>query len=205
MKHFPGIGVKRIAWMVSFTAAACEAGNQRQPSTSDTGSLARQVTASPVQRSAACGDEIVTDEAVGTLRIGMSVASLGRECTVLGDTTALGAEGMPSRRVAVLFPRDTLEAEIVDDKVWRIEIQSPRFATADSLHVGTPLTRLLRLRNPRGMTGEGQLFVVSPDHCGLSFRLTNAGSPILKDPTPTTLARMPANTAVAGILIIGCR
>ena len=151
-----------------------------------------------------CGDEILSDEGVGKLRIGMSVQSVRRECSVLRDTTALGAEGMPSRKIAVLFPRDTVLGEIVNDKVWRVEIHSPHFSTADSLRVGTPLARLLALRKPQGMTGEGALFVMSPDHCGLSFRLSETGSPILRDPGPTGLSRLPAATTVTDILIVGC-
>ena len=131
-----------------------------------------------------CGGEILTDEGVGKIRIGESVESLRRNCTVVRDTTELGGEGMPTRMISILFPRDTVEAEIADDKVWRVAIDSPHFSTADSLHVGTPLARLLRLKTPQGMTGEGALFVMSSDHCGLSFRLSDNGSRILRDPTP---------------------
>lgn len=151
-----------------------------------------------------CGGEILTDEGVGKIRIGESVESVRRDCTVVRDTTELGAEAMPTRMVSVLFPRDTVEAEIVDDKVWRVAIDSPHFSTADSLRVGTPLTRLLQLRTPQGMTGEGALFVMSPDHCGLSFRLSETGSPILRDPKPAALSRLPTATHVTNILIVGC-
>lgn len=146
----------------------------------------------------------MTDEGVGKIRIGESVESVRRDCTIVRDTTELGAEGMPTRIVSVLFPRDTVEAEIVDGKVWRVAIDSPHFSTADSLRVGTSLARLLRLRRPQGMTGEGALFVMSPDHCGLSFRLSDNGSPVLRDPSPAELSRLPAATRVSNILIVGC-
>jgi len=146
----------------------------------------------------------LTDEGVGKIRIGESVESVGRDCTVVRDSIQLGAEGMPTRIVSVLFPRDTVEAEIVDGKVWRVAIDSPHFSTADSLRVGTSLARLLRLRRPQGMTGEGALFVMSPDHCGLSFRLSDNGSPVLRDPSPAELSRLPAATRVSNILIVGC-
>ena len=151
-----------------------------------------------------CGGEILTDEGVGKIRIGESVESVQRDCTVVRDTIELGAEGMTTRIVSVMFRRDTVEAEIVDDKVWRVAIDSPHFSTADSLHVGTSLARLLRLRRPQGMTGEGALFVMSPDHCGLSFRLSDNGSPVLRDPSPAELSRLPAATRVSNILIVGC-
>ncbi len=173
----------------------------RQPSvdTADQGAVA---AVSPDSRS--CGNEILSGEGVGKIRIGESVESVRRDCTVASDTTELGAEGMPSRMIAVLFPHDTVRAEIVDGRVWRIEIRSPHFSTADSLHVGTSLGRLLKSKTPKGMTGEGALFVVSPDHCGLSFRLGDNGSPVLRDPTPAQLSRLPAATRVNEILIVGC-
>ncbi|MGI8400208.1 MAG: hypothetical protein ACR2NS_01205 [Gemmatimonadaceae bacterium] len=154
--------------------------------------------------SPSCGNGILTGEGVGKLRIGESVESVRRDCTVVSDTTQLGAEGMPSRIVAVLFPQDTVHAEIVDGKVWRVEIRSPHFSTADSLRVGTSLARLLKSKTPQGMTGEGALFVVSPDHCGLSFKLSDNGPPVLRDPTPAQLSRLPAATRITEILIVGC-
>jgi hypothetical protein len=158
----------------------------------------------PPRANPSCGDEILSDEGVGKLRIGKSVESMRSECTVVRDTTAAGAEGMPSRKIAVLFPRDTVLGEIVNDKVWRVEIHSPHFSTADSLRVGTPLARLLALRKPQGMTGEGALFVKSREHCGLSFRLSETGSPILRDPGARALSQLPSTTRVSDILIVGC-
>ena len=141
---------------------------------------------------------------MGKLRIGETVESVRHYCTVVRDTTELGAEGMPSRVVSVSFPHDTLQVEIADAKVWRVNIKSPHFSTADSLHVGTPLARLLKLKKPQGMTGEGALFVMSPDHCGLSFRLSDDGEVILRDQSPAELARLPASRRVIEILIVGC-
>ena len=189
------------------TSAACDA-KKAQPlpdsQQASAGVSATDETSSPRTDGPVCGGEILTDEGVGKIRIGESVESVRRDCTVVRDTTQLGAEAMPTRMVSVLFPRDTVEAEIVDDKVWRVAIDSPHFSTADSLRVGTPLTRLLQLRTPQGMTGEGALFVMSPDHCGLSFRLSDNGLPVLRDPSRTELSRLPAGTHVSNILIVGC-
>lgn len=189
------------------TVSACE--TRKEQPVPDSQRASGHVSAAAGSDSAppnnpSCGDEILGDEGVGKLRIGKSVETMRRECTVVRDTTAPGAEGMPSRKIAVLFPRDTVLGEIVDDKVWRIEIHSPHFSTADSLRVGTPLARLLALRKPQGMTGEGALFVMAPDHCGLSFRLSETGSPILRNPDATALSRLPAATRVSDILIVGC-
>jgi hypothetical protein len=127
------------------------------------------------------------------------------KCAILRDTTGLFEEGMPSRKLAVAFPPDTVEAEIVDSRVWRLAVRTPRMRTADSLGVGTPISRLLRLRKPHGMTGEGAFYLASPDHCGMSFRLVNAGPGANRgDLDSAGLARLPASTVVAEVLIFGC-
>ncbi len=107
--------------------------------------------------------------------------------------------------ISVSLSGENVEAEIVNDKVWRIEVTSSRFRTADSLGVGTPLSRLLALNNPRGLTGEGQLFVASPDHCGLSFRLSNNGSSARSQNwDKAALSRLPSSTVVNKVLLLGC-
>jgi hypothetical protein len=154
----------------------------------------------------ACGEEIVSDEGIGALRIGATVNSVRQKCNVVRDTTAIAAEGMPARKLTVAFSRDTVEAEIVDDRVWRIAVRSPRLRTADSLGVGTTKARLLELKTPRLMTGEGQLFVALPAHCGMSFRLTNVGPDALRgNMDPSGLGRLPESAVVAEVLIFGCR
>jgi hypothetical protein len=153
----------------------------------------------------ACGDEIVGEEGIGQLRIGTPVESLRQKCNVVRDTTVVGAEGMPARKVAVAFSRDTVEAEIVGGKVWRIAVTSPRLRTRDAISVGTTIGRLRQLKEPRGMMGEGQLFVVSPQHCGMSFRLAGAGPRGQRgDLDRAGLFGLPEMTMVSQILVIGC-
>ena len=156
-------------------------------------------------RPSACGSAIITDEGIGELRIATTVESVRQKCTVISDKTGLGAEGMPSRKLTVALARDTVEAEIVDNRVWRLAVHSPRLRTADSLGVGITLARLLQLRNPRGMTGEGQFFVASPQHCGMSFRLANAGPGAQRgDLDSAGLARLPKSAVVSEVLVFGC-
>ncbi|HUQ99895.1 MAG TPA: hypothetical protein VM166_10600, partial [Gemmatimonadaceae bacterium] len=90
-------------------------------------------------------------------------------------------------------------------RVWRIRVTSPRFRSRDSLAVGTPLARLLALEDPRGLTGEGRLVLLSPDHCGLSFGLSQSfsGAPP-QQIRRADFARLPRTTTVKDILIIGC-
>ena len=112
---------------------------------------------------------------------------------------------MPARKLAVALARDTVEAEIVNGRVWRLAVHSPRLRTADSLGVGTTLARLLQLRNPHGMTGEGKFFVASPEHCGMSFRLANAGPGAQRgDLDSAGLARLPKSAVVSEVLVFGC-
>jgi hypothetical protein len=71
--------------------------------------------------------------------------------------------------------------------------------------VGTPLGRLLGLAGPRGLTGEGRLVLLSPDHCGLSFGLSQTfqGTPP-REIRRADFARLPRTTTVKDVLIIGC-
>jgi hypothetical protein len=152
----------------------------------------------------ACGAEVLGEEGIGELRIGATVEAVRERCNVVRDTTAPGAEGMPARKLAVALSRDTVEAEIVDGRVWRIAVGSPRLRTADALGVGTSIGRLRQLKEPRGMMGEGQFFVASPQHCGMSFRIANAGPRARGGMDQAGLFRLPDTAAVAEILIFGC-
>jgi hypothetical protein len=175
---------------------ATAAGDQALPPASST----------PRPTPSKCGEEVITDEGIGRVRIGATVGSVRQNCNVVRDTTAPGAEGMPARTLTVQLSRAPVEAEIVDGRVWRIALHSPDIRTADSLGVDTPLERLLRLRNPRGMTGEGRFYVASPEHCGMSFRLANAGGGSQRgDLDSAGLARLSRMAVVSEVLIFGCR
>jgi hypothetical protein len=192
----------------------CESNEARQPApppappdTADaTSQSSLPAPSNSGRQTFACGEEVVSDEGIGALRIGATVNSVRQKCNVVRDTTVMGAEGMQARKLGVAFSRDTVEAEIVDDRVWRITVRSPRLRTADSLGVGTTKARLLQLKSPRLMTGEGQLFVASPAHCGMSFRLANVGRDALRGNRDRIgLARLPESTVVAEVLIFACR
>lgn len=197
-----------------FVLIGCESGKEAPPASSNAPSASSSSPAAPSRqppgssgdgRTSSCGPEIMTDDGIGELRIGASVASVRQKCNVVRDTTAPGAEGMPERKLTVALSRDTVEAEIVNGQVWRLGVHSPRLRTADSLGVGTTLARLLQLRNPRGMTGEGKFFVASPEHCGMSFRLANAGPGAQRgDLDSAGLARLPKSAVVSEVLVFGC-
>ncbi len=152
-----------------------------------------------------CGDKVVTDSAVGELRIGATVADVSMGCAIARDTTAPRAEGQLARVISVVFGSDTVEAEVVADRVWRIEVTDPAFATADSLHVGTDVGALLDLPGLRPLSGEGNVFVMTTAHCGLSFQLSvpDTGAAAGKWQTED-LRRLPKGTEVTRVLVIGC-
>lgn len=152
-----------------------------------------------------CGEEVITDEGIGHLRIGATVESIKQKCKVLRDTTVSGPEGMPARKLAVAFSKDTVDAEIVDGRVWRIAVHSPGLRTAGLIGVGTLNQRLLTLKDPRGVMGEGALFVVSPQHCGMSFRLANTGPRGMRgDLDKAGLFHLPIESTVSEVLVFGC-
>ncbi|HEV7389462.1 MAG TPA: hypothetical protein VGN73_12700 [Gemmatimonadaceae bacterium] len=150
-----------------------------------------------------CGEPVLSDGGVGKVRIGTRVDSVESQCRVLKDAVQPGPEGMTERRVTVGFAEDSLEAEIVDDRVWRLDITSPRFRTADSLAVGSTLGDLLRHGRARGAVGEGRFFVLSSNHCGLSFELAG-GIPAGKSRTwdQKELSTLPLTTRVKRILVV---
>jgi hypothetical protein len=191
--------MRRLALV--FALIGCGAKKDAPPASSSSSSA----TSTTSSVTSSCGDETVGEEGIGQLRIGTTAESLRQKCKVVRDTTVTGAEGMPARKVAVAFSRDTVEAEIVDGKVWRIAVTSPRLRTVDAIGVGTAIGRLRTLKDPHGMMGEGQLFVASPQHCGMSFRVSGAGPRGLRgDLDRAGLFTLPEMTMVSEILVVGC-
>lgn len=187
------------AAVATIVAAACG------PPRENPGVAAGDSTLPPPASNSSCRGTTLSGRGVGALRIGMNVDAVRAICRVLSDTTRLASEGQRARFIGVGFGTETLEAEIVDGRVWRIDVRSPRFRTSDGLGVGTPLSRLLSLKSPRGLTGEGQLFVASTDHCGLSFRLSDNGSSSRSQNWDrAALARLPSATVVDRVLAVGC-
>jgi hypothetical protein len=187
-------------------APASPSSSSTTPFSSPAEQLTSPAAAGPRGQKSSCGVEVLGEEGIGELRIGVTVESVRQKCNVIRDTTVTGAEGMPARKLTVALSRDTVEAEIVDGRVWRIAVDSPRLRTADALGVGTSIGRLRQLKNPRGMTGEGKFFVASPQHCGMSFRLSNAGPRAQRgDMDRAGLFRLPETAVVSEVLIFGCK
>ena len=130
---------------------------------------------SPVAITRNCGIAglpVITDDGIGELKEGQSVADTRERCDVVSDSEELGTEGMTERVLVVRIAGETVRAIVNDDRISRIEISSPRFATVDSLGVDTPLSRIARKRGARFFPGEGGVYGFVADHCALSFRFS---------------------------------
>lgn len=148
----------------------------------------------------------LTGDSVGPVAVGMSRANLDRASRVVRDTMELGDEAIPESVAVIVVEGDTLRAILDSARVYRIDITTTQFRTADSLGVGTTLGRLLREPGVHAFTGEGAVYVKVPRHCGLSFRLADAGE--LGDAPdsvgPAQLRHLPATTPVSTVLLAGC-
>lgn len=131
-----------------------------------------KVTASStVTRTPSCGEHVVRPGGIGMLKLGMRADSVKAACHVVFDTIRPGPEGMSQRVMMVAFPPTAVEAEVVNDTVWRLDVRSPGIQTVDSIGVGTPLRKALERGDAQGMVGEGGLFLIFRNRCGLSFEL----------------------------------
>lgn len=160
----------------------------------------------PVTRLSGCGDRIIRVNGVGKVRIGMSVDSLKQQCHVVIDRVTRGIEGTDERRLTVAFPPDFIEAEIVDGRVWRLDVESPAFRTPDSVGVGSSVAELLRRDDPDGGVGEGAFYLISRKHCGLSYRLSgglHVGATRRWD--RKALSTLPASLEVSKVLVWDCK
>ena len=192
-----------LAGMLLTAAAACRL---ERPGFVD--SIAR-VNAEHADRDPACGvsdSTALTGSGIAGLQLGVPVDSIARSCHVLSDAVVPGPEGQPSRELSVDLIRDTVIAEIVNDSVWRIDVRGRGLRTRDGYGVGSTLEQLMHEPDLTSVSGEGSLFVLSPSHCGLSFRLAG---PAPEPPSPQSGVKALKHTAgevrVTQVLIVGCR
>lgn len=195
-----------IARLAAAMAAALAAGCGGAPAADSPADspAAQPPAASTGSAASACATGPLAGDGIGTLRLGMTTEALHASCTVLRDSTILGPEGMPARVATVVTNGDTLLAEIDSGRVWRIGVVTPGLRTADSLGVGTPARRLADLPGARGITGEGQLFVVADQPCGLSFQVKQPGPAAITSSTPQQLRALPDSITVTRVLVVGC-
>lgn len=136
---------------------------------------APQPAVAPTPRMRDCGAKSssrVTDTGIGDLQVGRTVTAVKQMCNVARDAVEPGYEGMTERTLTVLLGAATVRATIVNDIVWRLTITQPRFATADGLRVGTPLSQLASVKGVKIAEGQDGLYLLLPAHCGVSFRFS---------------------------------
>jgi hypothetical protein len=118
------------------------------------------------------GRALLSDEGIGELKPGRTVADVKKLCDVLADGRQQGAEGQTERVLSVKVAGETIAATVVDDKIWRLDIRTPRLLTRDSLGVDTPLHRIAKLRGAQFAPGEDGVYGFASAHCGMSFRFS---------------------------------
>ena len=188
-----------IALAVGLCLGACTGGRDSSRAVVVTDSSTERLYVPP------CGDRIIRYDGVGNLKLGMHADSVKAHCHVGFDEVWPGPEGMSQRVMMVSYSPDGVLAEIVNDSVWRLNVTSPGFQTADSIRVGTPVADLARRDDVQGMIGEGVLAVVFRGRCGLSFLLTG-GIPRgrTRNWNRKELAALPATIRVKKILVFKC-
>jgi hypothetical protein len=136
--------------------------------TSNTVTISASSTVSEIP---SCGEHVIRPDGIGKLKLGMRADSAKAVCHVAFDTIRPGPEGMTQRILMVAFPPNAVEAEVVNDSIWRLNITTPGIETADSIGVGSPLRKLLERSDAEGLIGEGIFVVIFQHRCGISFVL----------------------------------
>lgn len=142
----------------------------------------------------------IGDSAVGCLEIGAPREAVERACGSVTDTT-IHLEGMVQQAAWVAVGQGRALAEMVDGVVWRIRVDDPALATADSIRVGTAARRLAGLPGVRVLHGEGT-FVRTDAHCGKSFQIQGLPS-APGEWSGEDLAALPDSVLVVRILVLG--
>ncbi|MEO7369201.1 MAG: hypothetical protein ABIZ36_14690 [Gemmatimonadaceae bacterium] len=122
-----------------------------------------------------CGvadNTMITDDGIGDLRPGRPVSEVRRLCDVISDAPQRGTEGQTERVLLIKIGGEMIAATIVDDKVWRLDLRTPHFMTADSLGIDVPLHRIAKLRGAQFAPGEDGVYGFAAAHCGMSFRFS---------------------------------
>jgi hypothetical protein len=192
-----------VLWVVS--AVGCT--SDRRDGNRETGREASAPLGGRTPKSCGVtGSTVLTGGGIGSLTIGAPLAEIRARCSVVRDTVVPGADAEDEHEVLVDLVRDTVAATLEENRVWRLAVERSGFRTADSLGVGSTLGALLRSPSARGVEGEGQLFVLRPDHCGLSFRIGYEvpDQSHKEEWTHQQLSALPDTARVDVVLVVGC-
>src|SRR4051812_48970444 len=86
---------------------------------------------------------LITTDSIGPAILGSTRSTLSPRLKIVRDTLEIVFEDMTDSVLVLGFSGDTIRAGIDSGRVNRLTVTSPRFRTADSISVGTPITRFL--------------------------------------------------------------
>ena len=152
------------------------------------------------------GTPLLTDDGIGDLKVGRRVADIRSLCEVVSDAKEQRSEGMMERVLVVRLGGDVVSSIVNNDKISRIEVNSPHFQTRDSLGVDTPLSRIARKRGAKFYPGEDGVYGFVADHCALSFRFSvPLRPPKGRDWTAAAIDSAHGDATVDRVLVTQCR
>jgi hypothetical protein len=200
--------VRRALWSLclSWLCVSCRRADDNRFLDSARESPAESVAVVADSTCGISGSPRLDEDGIGELKQGRHVDEVTRLCDVASDTGERGPNGRLERVVVVRIAGETVRAIITNDRVSRIEINTPRFRTADSLGVDTPLRRISRMRGAQFAPGEDAVYGFSPEHCGLSFRFSVPMRPPAGGQWTTALIEeQHGDAAVNRVIVIPCR
>ena len=141
----------------------------------------------------------------GSLRIGQTASNIHAKCDVVRDTVEPSEEGEPARSLTVRTTRGMLSVSIDSDRVRRVTAFSRNIRTRDSLGLESTLSQLF-IDGIHGLEGEGALYLLLPNHCGVSFRLTYdiPEKAHRNEWSSANVRRIPDTTRVDQVFATGC-
>lgn len=143
----------------------------------------------------------VGEDGIGALRIGAPLDAVRASCAIISERPEANGAPLVAR---VDLGLDTATAEFSGGVLQRITLHHQAYRTADSLGVGTRITKLMNLRGVTAVTERNRLYAMSPAYCGLLF--------MLEDPAPRSssqngramLRRLSGETKTRELEIVGC-
>ena len=127
-------------------------------------------------------------------------------CNVVSDSEQRGSEGSMERVIVVQLAGESVRAIVADDKIYRIEVNTPRFRTRDGIGVDTPLRRIAAMRGAQFAPGEDGVYGFATEHCGLSFRFDLPWRPPAGGEwTAAAITGKHGNATVNRVIVIECR
>ena len=200
--------MKKSLLLLSLLTLACRKVDNTVPDSIATADSVRTaVDSMPAQKfCGVTGTPVLEEDGIGELKQGRAVSEVAALCDVTSDSEQRGQEGMMERVLVVSVAGESVRSIVQNDRIFRIEVNTPRFRTSDSLGVDTPLSRIAAMRGAQFAPGEDGVYGFSPDHCGLSFRFSLPWRPPAGGQwTAKQIEQEHGTAAVNRVIVIPCR